>query len=110
MLGERVGSYRIVSRIGAGGMGAVYLAEHELIGRKAAIKVLLPELGADEDTLARFFNEARATALIRHPGLVDVFDFGRSDSDGRAYIAMELLEGESLGARLRREGALPPRR
>jgi serine/threonine-protein kinase len=105
MLGERVGSYRIVSRIGAGGMGAVYLAEHELIGRKAAIKVLLPELAADEESLNRFFNEARATALIRHPGLVDVFDFGKSAS-GSAYIAMELLEGESLGARLRRDGRL----
>ncbi|MCC6993651.1 MAG: serine/threonine protein kinase [Deltaproteobacteria bacterium] len=105
MIGAEVGSYRIVSQLGAGGMGVVYLAEHTLIGRKAAIKVLLPEFSRDEASLTRFFNEARSTALIRHAGLVDVFDFGYHD--GAAYIAMELLDGESLGARLRREQVLP---
>ena len=105
MIGAEVGSYRIVSKLGAGGMGVVYLAEHTLIGRKAAIKVLLPEFSRDEASLTRFFNEARSTALIRHAGLVDVFDFGYHD--GAAYIAMELLDGESLGARLRREQVLP---
>jgi len=87
-------------------MGTVYLAQHMMIGRRAAIKVLLPELSHSQEALGRFFNEARATAMIKHPGLVDIFDFGYLP-DGSAYIVMEYLEGESLSARLQREGRLP---
>ena len=76
MIGETLGSYKVLAKIGEGGMGAVYLAEQPLIGRRVAIKVLLPELSANPSALDRFFNEARATARLRHPALVDVFDFG----------------------------------
>jgi serine/threonine-protein kinase len=101
MIGEMIGSYRVLSQIGQGGMGAVYLAEHPLIGRKVAIKVILPEHSHQQDTLNRFFNEARATARLRHPSLVDTIDFG-THTNGSAYIIMEYLEGENLGARLKR--------
>jgi serine/threonine protein kinase/tetratricopeptide (TPR) repeat protein len=100
MLGETVGKYRIGELIGEGGMGSVYRAEHTLIGKRVAVKVLRPSYSADREMLARFFNEARAAAKIAHPGIVDVHDFG---SEGeRAYLVMELLEGEPLSARLRR--------
>src|SRR4051812_13130683 len=102
MLGAAVGSYRILSKIGEGGMGAVYLAEHPLIGKKAAVKVLLPEFSKNAEFVQRFFNEARSTTLIKHPGLVDIFDFGQLP-DGSAFIIMEFLEGESLTATIQRE-------
>ncbi|MEA2698279.1 MAG: eukaryotic-like serine/threonine-protein kinase [Myxococcales bacterium] len=105
MVGETLGSYRIIGKIGEGGMGAVYQAEHALIGRRAAIKVLLPELSSRADVVRRFFNEARAIANLNHPAIIDIFDFG-FHSDGSGYIVMELLEGESLGARLKRVGHL----
>ena len=86
-------------------MGTVFLGEHTLLGRKAAIKVLLPELSSKRDSVDRFFNEARATTAIADPGIVQVFDFGFTP-DKVAYIVMELLEGEQLNRRLRRLGAL----
>jgi serine/threonine-protein kinase len=107
VIGETLGGYKVVHKLGEGGMGIVYLAEHSLIGRKAAIKVLHAELSKDQEIVSRFFNEARSTAMIRHPGLVDVFDFGYH-AGGSAYLAMEFLDGESLGVRLRREGRLGP--
>ncbi|HEY2903144.1 MAG TPA: protein kinase [Polyangia bacterium] len=102
MIGETLGGYTIVGRIGAGGMGEVYLAEHTRIERRAAIKVLLPELSGNHEVVERFFAEARATSSIRHRGIVEVLDCA-VHSSGRAYIVMELLEGESLAARLERE-------
>src|SRR5262252_4455384 len=107
MIGETLGNYRVVSAIGRGGMGEVYLAEHTLIGRKVAIKVLLRKLSIELDVVNRFFNEARAAAKLQHPGLVEVFDFGHH-SDGSAYIVMELLVGESLADRLKREKRFAP--
>ena len=98
-IGQIIGGYRIVSRIGAGGMGEVYLAEHLRIERRVAIKVLLPEMSSRTDTVARFFAEARATSSIRHPGIVEVIDCD-VQAGGRAYIVMELLEGQSLLARM----------
>jgi serine/threonine-protein kinase len=97
-----VANYRIVAKLGEGGMGLVYLAEHQFLGKKAAVKILLPELSRNKDIVNRFFNEARAATLVKHPGIVDIFDFGHHTS-GCAYIAMELLEGESLAARMKRE-------
>jgi serine/threonine protein kinase len=82
-------------------MGVVYLAEHTLVGRQAAIKVLLPELSVSKDVVARFFNEARAMGAISDPGIVQMYDFG-FHTDGCAYIVMELLEGEPLSRRLKR--------
>jgi len=105
MKGESLGNYRIVETIGEGGMGVVYQAVHVLIGRKVAIKRLLPQMVKDNELVDRFFNEARAAAMIQHPGLVEVFDFGHH-TDGSAYIVMELLEGESLTARITREGSI----
>ena len=105
-VGEVVGSYRITGKLGSGGMGAVYLAKHTLIGREAAIKVLLPELCGDESIVARFFNEARTTTAIKHPGIVEIYDFGYA-RDGSAYLVMERLEGEPLGARLKRVRKIP---
>jgi serine/threonine protein kinase/ActR/RegA family two-component response regulator len=100
-LPERFGNYRIIAQIGQGGMGAVFLAEHVLLGKEVAIKVLLPELSQSRENVGRFFNEARSAAGIRDPGIVDVFDFGY-DASENAYIVMELLHGESLGAFLHR--------
>ncbi|MCC6996564.1 MAG: protein kinase [Deltaproteobacteria bacterium] len=105
MIGEMVGSYRILHKLGEGGMGVVYQAEHNVIGRRAAIKMLKPEASANKDTVDRFFNEARATARIKHSGLIDIFDFGHH-SDGSAFIVMELLDGEPLVALLERDGRL----
>src|SRR5262245_36031112 len=101
MIGAVVGSYRVVGKISEGGMGAVYRAEHGLIGMAVAVKVLLPELWQNRDIVARFFDEARATTQIRHPGIVEVFDFGYLPS-GQAYLVMELLEGEPLSRRIAR--------
>jgi serine/threonine-protein kinase len=100
-IGECVGPYRIIEPLGGGGMGLVYRAVHALLHRPAAIKVLHPELGAHAIAAGRFLTEARATTAIRHPGIVEVFDYGHTAS-GRAYIAMELLQGATLGARLER--------
>ncbi len=102
--GAALGAYRLIRRIGAGGMGEVWLAEHTLLGRKAAIKVLHPMFSANADIVARFFNEARAATAIADPGIVQIYDFGHA-TDGSAYIVMELLEGETLDARLARHGA-----
>lgn len=101
MLGRSVGNYQLVSKIGEGGMGVVYLARHLTLGRPAAVKVLLPEMSANPDIVARFFNEARAATAARNPGIVEIFDFGFAD-ERSAYIVMEYLEGESLAARVRR--------
>src|SRR4051812_3015730 len=87
-------------------MGAVYVGEHALIGRKAAIKVLLPQLSQHQEIVQRFFNEARAATAIADPGIVQIFDFGYH-TDGSAYIVMEYLEGETLDSRLHKLGRLP---
>jgi serine/threonine-protein kinase len=86
-------------------MGVVFLAEHQRIARRVAIKVLTPERTQKQDAVKRFFHEARATSLIHHPGIVEVFDCD-VDPHGRAYIVMEYLEGETLAARLQRDTSL----
>jgi eukaryotic-like serine/threonine-protein kinase len=105
MSASLVGSYRIVGPLGTGGMGTVYCAEHALIGRPAAVKVLLPQYGRDRSIVTRFFNEARAVSAINHPGIVELYDFGYMD-DGSAYIVMELLRGETLASRIYSRGCL----
>jgi HD-like signal output (HDOD) protein len=100
LVGQTIGSYRVTRELGEGGMGCVYLAEHTLIGRKAAVKVLNPAIASDPEVVSRFFTEARAVNDIRHPNIVEVTDFGRF---GAYYcIVMEYLEGETLAARLGR--------
>ncbi|HEU4726417.1 MAG TPA: serine/threonine-protein kinase, partial [Kofleriaceae bacterium] len=91
----------MISKIGQGGMGVVYLAQHKTLGRRAAVKVLIPELSSNQEIVGRFFNEARAATAVRNPGIVEVFDFGFLE-DRSAYIVMEYLEGESLAARIRK--------
>jgi serine/threonine-protein kinase len=107
MVGETIGSYRILKQLGAGAMGQVYLAEHRHLKRQAALKLLARELVDRPDLLERFFLEARATSAIAHPGIVQIFDC-EIDAVGRPYIVMELLSGETLAALLARQGALPP--
>ena len=90
LIGQLLASYRVERVLGEGGMGRVYLAIHPLIGRQVAIKVLLPEVSANAAMVERFFNEARATTSLRHPGIVDVLDFGHHAS-GSAFLTMEFL-------------------
>ncbi len=106
MIGEVIGSYRLVAELGKGGMGMVYRAEHVQLGRPAALKMLQPRLSSDGGIVQRFFNEAKAASAIDHPGIVEIYDFG-THTDGRAYIVMALLRGESLEDRLKR-GQLAP--
>jgi len=82
-------------------MGHVFVGEHTLLGRRAAIKTLQPAVSANREVAERFFNEARATSAISDPGVIQIFDFGYH-VDGTAYIVMELLEGETLSARIDR--------
>ena len=106
MIGRSIGNYKIVRAIGEGGMGTVYLAEHPMIGKRVAVKMLRPDLGTDPGLVSRFFQEARAVNEIRHPNIVDISDYGKTE-DGIVYLVMELLEGRSLRDRLNAEGALP---
>jgi eukaryotic-like serine/threonine-protein kinase len=103
--GQRVGSYEVVAALGGGGMGMVYRAAHLLLDRPAAIKVLRAEYGHLPVIVQRFFTEAKLTTAIRHPGIVEVYDFGYTDA-GHAYIAMELLPGDSLARRIAARGRL----
>jgi serine/threonine protein kinase len=107
MIGSVAGDYRISAKIAEGGMGAVYRGEHVVLGRPAAIKVLLPELSHNRGIVDRFFNEAKATSAIRHPGIVEVYDFGYL-ADGAAYLVMEYLSGEPLSRYLKRRGGRLP--
>ncbi|HEY5924241.1 MAG TPA: serine/threonine-protein kinase, partial [Kofleriaceae bacterium] len=97
--GTRVGEYEIEAKIGEGAMGTVYRAVHPAIGRHVAIKVMTPKLFDEPESVKRFVAEARAVAAIRHPGIVDVFGFGRL-ADNRTYLVMEWLDGSSLAAML----------
>lgn len=99
--GQRLGPYVIERRLNSGGMGMVYVGEHELMGRRAAVKMLLPQYSSNPDMIKRFVNEARAAAAIKHAGIVEIYDVGFADG-GVPYIAMELLEGFDLGERLLR--------
>ncbi|MCS6915398.1 MAG: protein kinase [Myxococcota bacterium] len=107
LIGQTIGHYKIVGRIAQGGMGTVFRAIHEQIGRPAAIKILRSQFAQMPEVSKRFLNEARAVNLIRHPGLVQIFEFGQLPT-GQPYLIMELLQGESLEARrLARGGSLP---
>ncbi|MDH4198029.1 MAG: serine/threonine-protein kinase, partial [Candidatus Aminicenantes bacterium] len=105
--GTRLGPYKIVGSLGAGGMGEVYKARDERLQRDVAIKVLPETVAADPDRLARFEREARALAQLSHPGILSIFDFGK---EGRVtYAVTELLEGETLRERLGHEQLSWPR-
>jgi serine/threonine protein kinase len=106
MLGRVLaGRFTVLAKIGAGSMGTVYRAKQAPIGREIAIKILRSDRAIDEVSRARFLREARANSLLTSPNTVTVFDFGQSEN-GDFYLAMELMEGESLGQRLKRQGRL----
>jgi serine/threonine-protein kinase len=98
--------YEVVRRIGEGGMGAVYEARHTVIGKRVAVKVLLEKFLAKSDFVARLLQEARLASSIGHEHIVDVTDFGTT-SDGRSFVVMEFLDGESLAELAMREAPLP---
>lgn len=100
-LPEYIGPYRILGKLGEGGIGVVLEGRHQAIERSAAIKLLRSDHATTPEVIERFFNEARAAGRINHPGIVQILDFGRLPR-GDAYLAMELLSGESLSARLKR--------
>jgi len=100
---ERVGSFRLIDRLGEGGMGVVYAAQDERLGRRVAIK-MIREASAATDTRERFWREARTAARISHPNICQIYDVGEDDGD--LWIAMELLQGEPLASRLA-TGPLP---
>jgi serine/threonine-protein kinase len=99
-IGASIGPYRVVRKLGSGGMGVVYEAVHKQIGRQAAIKLLHAQFAVQKDIVSRFLNEARAANLVRHPGIVDIYEFGTTQS-GNAYIVMEYIDGVSLASRLK---------
>ena len=98
---RRLGQYELKRLLGSGGMGEVYLAEHALLGRPCAIKVIRPEKAGDAKTLERFAREVRATAKLRQPNVVEVYDYGRTE-DGRFYFVMEYLSASNTRARIHR--------
>ncbi len=100
------GNYVLQEIVGVGGMGRVYRAEQTTLGRTVAIKVIHPHLLGDEQTVARFYTEARASSRLNHPNSVSVIDFGRTD-DGILYLAMEFLRGKDLAMVMHEEGPLP---
>jgi eukaryotic-like serine/threonine-protein kinase len=105
----QIGQYRIHRRIGAGGMGEVYLAEHQFLKRFCALKLVRPDSAADPKALARFEREVRATAALSHPNTVEIYDYGRT-ADGIYYYVMEFLPGLSLAELVERHGPLSPGR
>jgi tRNA A-37 threonylcarbamoyl transferase component Bud32 len=107
-LGTVIAGYRIEERIGRGGMGVVYRAEHLNLRRRAAIKIIAPDLAESEGFRERFTREARIAAALQHPNIVTVYDAG--EVDGLLYLAMQYIEGDDLAAMLRREGRLRPYR
>ncbi|MBL9007328.1 MAG: protein kinase [Myxococcales bacterium] len=100
---QRIGNYRVVRKLGEGGMGVVYECMHEYIGRRAAVKVLHADFSRNPEMAVRFLNEARATNIVQHPGIVNIFEFDRLP-DGSAYIVMDFLDGDSLTTRLQKLG------
>jgi len=99
------GSYLLQEVVGVGGMGRVYKAEQSTLGRTVAVKVIHPHLLGDEQTVARFYQEARASSRLNHPNSVSIIDFGRTD-DGILYLAMEFLSGKDLALVMHEEGPL----
>jgi eukaryotic-like serine/threonine-protein kinase len=99
------GRYRVQTRIGTGGMGAVYRVEHVRMGKVAAMKVLHRELAGDEQVIKRFHREVEVVSRLNHPNIVQTFDFGYWE--GLLYLIMEYVKGEDLGALVKREGPVP---
>ena len=101
--------YHVLKKLGEGGMGQVYLAEHVKMGRKSAVKVMNPGMVNDADAISRFNREAANASRINHPNVAGIYDFGETP-EGLIYLAMEFIEGESLTSLVEKNGALPPLR
>ncbi len=101
--------YHVLQKLGEGGMGQVYLAEHVKMRRKSAVKLMNPGTDQDADAIARFNREAANASRINHPNVAGIYDFGET-TDGMIFLAMEYIEGESLSALLHRTGPLQPAR
>jgi serine/threonine-protein kinase len=101
--------YHVIKKLGEGGMGQVYLAEHVKMGRKSAVKVMNPGMVHDADAISRFNREASNASRINHPNVAGIYDFGETP-EGLIYLAMEFIEGEALTDIVKSHGALPPAR
>src|SRR5437762_984080 len=99
--GTRIAHYEIRSRIGAGGMGEVYLAQDTKLDRKVALKILPQELAANQDRMRRFTQEAKAAAALNHPNIAHIYEIG--ESDGTNFIAMEFVDGVTLREEIHQE-------
>ncbi len=106
---KQLGQYRLKKLLGSGGMGEVYLAEHQMMKRPCAVKVIRPEKAGDPQVLARFEREVRATAKLSHWNSIDIYDYGRT-ADGTFYYVMEFLPGHNLGELVSEHGPLPTSR
>jgi len=106
---RQLGQYRLKQMLGSGGMGEVYLAEHQMMKRPCAIKIIRPEKAGNPKVLARFEREVRATAKLSHWNSIDIYDYGRTD-DGTFYYVMEFLPGHDLGELVEGHGPLPTER
>ncbi len=107
LTGKKIGEYELMTQIGVGGMGVVYEGRHPLIGKRVAIKFLLPSFSGDPEAVGRFLSEARAVNAIGHRGIVDIFNFGKLE-DGTQYFVMEFLEGRAFDEIVRKEAPAPP--
>jgi eukaryotic-like serine/threonine-protein kinase len=103
------GRYRVKKRLGEGGMGEVFLAQHEAIEKRVALKILRAEYSTKADVVARFQLEAKSASRMKHPNVVDVFDFG-STEDGRFFLALEYLDGCDLADELHKLRTIDPAR
>jgi eukaryotic-like serine/threonine-protein kinase len=114
IIGQTIGNYVVSQKLGEGGMGSVYLAEHPAIGKKVALKVLHAEFAANQEVVSRFFNEAKAVNDIQHPNIVDIVDYGvlaaGPGGEQMVYFIMEFLPGIALADLIRREAPLAPER
>src|SRR3569623_2687015 len=113
LIGQTVGNNLDTQKLGEGGMGSVYLAEHPTIGKKVALKVLHAEFSSNPEVANRFFTEAKSVNAIGHPNIVDIVDYGviqagAAGRDRKVYFIMEYLAGVTQSQDIRAEAPLPP--